>query len=71
MLIVSDYGKLTAADHHISTDWALPADIKPTIDAYRTSAKQWFYEALIPTAYPYLIRGNVNNARTSTARSIT
>jgi hypothetical protein len=63
MLIVSDYGKLTAADHHISTDWALPADIKPTIDAYRTSAKQWFYEALIPTAYPYLIRSNVNNAR--------
>jgi len=22
MLIVSDYGKLTAADQHISTDWA-------------------------------------------------
>jgi hypothetical protein len=63
MLIVSDYGKLTAADQHISTDWAFPADIKPAIDAYRTSAKVWFYEALIPTAYPYLIRANVNNAR--------
>jgi hypothetical protein len=58
MMIVSDYGKLTASDRHISTDWALPADIKPAVDAYRTSAKQWFWEALIPTAYPYLIRAN-------------
>jgi hypothetical protein len=63
MMIVSDYGKLTASDGHISTDWALPADIKPAVDAYRASAKQWFWEALIPTAYPYLIRANnANNA---------
>jgi len=63
MMIVSDYGKLTAADSHIDTDWALPADIKPTVDAFRTSSKQWFYEALIPTAFPYLIRANSNQAR--------
>jgi hypothetical protein len=62
-MIVSDYGKLTAADGHIDTDWALPDDIKPTVDAFRTSSKQWFYEALIPTAFPYLIRANSNQAR--------
>jgi hypothetical protein len=65
MLIVSDYGKLTAADRHISTDWALPTDIKPAVDAYRASSKQWFYEALIPTAFPYLIRAN--NATNATS----
>jgi hypothetical protein len=41
----------------------LPAEIQPTIDAYTTAAKQWFYEALIPTAYPYLMRLNAPNAR--------
>jgi hypothetical protein len=63
MMIVSDYGKLTSADHHISTDWALPNDVQASIDAYRLSAKQWFWEALIPTAFPYLIRAtNATNA---------
>jgi len=65
MMIVSDYGKLTESDGHISTDWALSAEINPAVDAYRTSAKQWFWEALIPTAYPYLIRANnATNATT-------
>lgn len=64
MMIVSDPGKLATANQHIISDWALPNDIQPAIDAYRTSAKQWFYEALIPTAFPYLIRAkNANNAR--------
>jgi hypothetical protein len=64
MMLVSDYGKLTASDQHVDTDWALPADIKAAVDAYRTSAKQWFYEALIPTEFPFLISAkNANNAR--------
>jgi hypothetical protein len=67
MMIVSDYGKLSSADQHVDSDWALPADISPAINAYRTAAKQWFYEGLIPTAFPYLIRSNnggvPNNAR--------
>jgi hypothetical protein len=63
MLLVSDYGKLSTAYQHIDSDWSLP---EPSVAAQilRTSAKQWFYEALIPTAYPYLIRANnANNAR--------
>jgi hypothetical protein len=33
------------------------------IEPIETASKQWFYEAMIPAAYPYLIRGNANNAR--------
>jgi hypothetical protein len=63
MLIVSDYGKLTATYPHIDSDWSAP-DASSADRVLSTGAKQWFYEALIPTAYPYLIRGSgVNNAR--------
>lgn len=61
MLIVSDYGKLTAANQHVDSDWS-PKSPDLTAEKLRTAAKQWFYEALVPTAYPYLIRANSNNA---------
>jgi hypothetical protein len=63
LLLVSDYGKLKSADGHVDSDWSLPTNPQTTVDALRTASRQWFYEALIPTAYPYLIRGNANNAR--------
>lgn len=65
LLLVSDYGKLMAADGHIDSDWSLPSptDDSKTVDKLRIASKQWFYEALVPVAYPYLIRGNANNAR--------
>ncbi|MBN9622185.1 MAG: hypothetical protein J0H06_04400, partial [Actinobacteria bacterium] len=63
MLLVSDYGKLSAADQHVDSDWALPQNPDVATNILRTASRQWFYEALIPTAYPYLIRGNGNNAR--------
>jgi hypothetical protein len=63
MLLVSDYGKLKSAAGHVDSDWSLPTNPQSTIDSLRTASRQWFYEALVPTAYPYLIRGNTSNAR--------
>ncbi|MBS1676008.1 MAG: hypothetical protein JST08_01360 [Actinobacteria bacterium] len=68
MLIVSDYGKLTATYPHIDSDWSAP-DAARADEALTTAAKQWFYEALIPTAYPYLLRATgVSNARSLECR---
>jgi hypothetical protein len=65
LLIVSDYGKLSAAKTHLNHDWSLPAKGQDpeTAEKLRNASKEWFYEALVPTAYPYLIRGNAVDAR--------
>lgn len=63
LLFVSDYGKLTSASAQIDGAWALPPSDASAINQLTTGSKQWFYTALVPTAYPYLIRGNANNAR--------
>ena len=72
LLILSDYGKLTAAFPHIDADWALPdpksAQVTSAQDRLRLASKQWFYEELVPVAYPYLIRGNAANARQMNCR---
>lgn len=61
MLIVSDSGKLKTASEKVDKEWAVsPGEM---IEPIETASKQWFYEALIPTAFPYLIRGNSTNAR--------
>lgn len=62
LLMVSDYGKLEAAYKHIDSDWTLPTGVDPS-DNLRLASKQWFWEALIPTAYPYLIRGVAPSAK--------
>jgi hypothetical protein len=63
MLITSDYGKLTTTYSHLDADWSPPTAAEAD-RALSIGAKQWFYEALIPTAYPYLIRASgVTNAR--------
>ncbi len=62
-LVVSDYGKLMAADSRIEGAWRIPRDDSATVSRLRSSARVWFYEALVPVAYPYLIRGNRLNAR--------
>jgi hypothetical protein len=61
-LIVSDSGKLKAAKEMIDSDWG-KVDPARMVEPLEDASKQWFYEALIPTAYPYLIRGNAGNAR--------
>jgi len=63
MLIVSDYGKLIASDKHVDSDWSLPSDPGTTAASLRIASQQWFYESLVPVAYPYLIRANGTNAR--------
>lgn len=67
MLIVSDYGKLAAAYRHIDSDWSL-GDSEVLSNNLRTAARQWYWEALMPTAYPYLLRGNGMNARSLDCR---
>jgi hypothetical protein len=62
MLLVSDYGKLTKTYSEIDSEWSAP-DPAQVNNTLTVAAKQWFYEALIPTAYPYLIRGDAGNAR--------
>ncbi len=64
-LIVSDHGKLMAAFDHVDDDWKLPTEAKyqEVFNKLISAAGQWSYEALVPVAYPYLIRGNATNAR--------
>ncbi|HVS98884.1 MAG TPA: hypothetical protein VHE08_00045 [Solirubrobacterales bacterium] len=69
MLIVSDHGKLMAAYRHVDSDWALPSP-EVADNTLRTASKQWFWEALIPTAFPYLIRADSDNARNLTCNDL-
>jgi hypothetical protein len=62
MLLVSDYGKLEASYRNIDSTWELP-EVSVMSDSLRKGAKQWYWEALIPTAYPYLIRSAAAEAR--------
>jgi len=63
LLIVSDSGKLESTYKHLDSDWSPPESARANV-ALTTASKQWFYEALIPTADPYLLRGNgASNAR--------
>jgi hypothetical protein len=63
MLITSDYGKLTTTFSHLDAAWSPPSTAEAD-RALSIGAQQWFYEALIPTAYPNLIRASgVTNAR--------
>lgn len=61
-IIVSDAGKLAEVDRKADAAWSLP-ETEATSDFLRTASRQWAYEALIPTAFPYLIRANGTNAR--------
>jgi hypothetical protein len=67
-ILVSDHGKLMAANEHINTNWHLPFDLIAASESLRTASNQWFYESLIPVAYPYLIRGDAANARSMDCR---
>ncbi len=63
-LYVSDYGKLMTAFKKVDSDWSLPQFPSESAATYRTATKQWFWEALVPAGYPYLLRATgANNAR--------
>lgn len=57
MIIASDHDKLMAASRGINGDWAVSGESATGSKMVRTAAQQWFYESLVPAAYPYLIRG--------------
>lgn len=62
-LIVSDYGKLMEVNGHVhDREWKLP-EPENALLPLQNASKQWFYEALVPVAYPYLIRAAAPNAR--------
>ena len=62
MLLVSDSGKLEASYKNVDSIWELP-EVSVMSDSLRKGAKQWYWEALIPTAYPYLIRSAAADAK--------
>lgn len=55
-LVISDWGKLKAADYKVDHDWALPPTSAQAIKDMRQAAGQTIAEALIPAAVPHLIR---------------
>ncbi|SNT35457.1 hypothetical protein [Rhodococcoides kyotonense] len=57
-IVVTDYGKLSAAAHAITTKvWALPSSATEERSKFGVAIKQWFAKKLLPVAYPWLIRG--------------
>ena len=57
-IIVSDYGKLTEVNRLLPTaQWKLPSDPKEALPGIRLAFQRQFAEALVPVAYPVLIRG--------------
>lgn len=62
LLLVSDYGKLEASYKDVDSSWELP-EVSVMSDSLRKGAKQWYWEALTPTAYPYLIRSAAPDAK--------
>ncbi|MBE7193274.1 MAG: hypothetical protein INR66_12420 [Gordonia polyisoprenivorans] len=56
-IVVTDPGKLAAAAEAIDSEqWALPDSSAEAVRGLELGAKRWFAEALLPTAYPWLIR---------------
>jgi hypothetical protein len=56
-IVVSDYGKLKAASNYIAGGWQLPSDPKEYVPTLQLSVKRWYAEALVPVAYPWMLRG--------------
>ncbi len=52
LLFVSDWGKMRAAAGKLDNDWKLPATMASASASLKLSAKRWFAESLVPTAFP-------------------
>ncbi len=58
MLIISDFGKMKAVDDKLANpQWRLPPDTGPAVATLSLAVKQSAAETLVPTVYPWLIRG--------------
>jgi hypothetical protein len=69
LLIVSDYGKLTAAAGKVDTDWKLPPSDAGVLASLRNATKAWYYQQILPVAYAMATVNGVNNARDYTCFS--
>ena len=69
-LIVSDYGKMKAAAAKVDTDWK-PPDPAVKEAALRTAVKAFYYQTLVPVAYPNLFRADKTVGPPNTAGEIT
>ncbi len=67
LLFVSDWGKLRAAAAKLDNDWRLPATMASASASLKLSAKRWFAQSLVPTAYPYLLRATPKPVGSGTA----
>jgi hypothetical protein len=56
-IVVTDYSKLRAASNYIAGSWKLPADPKEYVPPLQLVVKQWYAKALVPMAYPWMLRG--------------
>ncbi|MDI9917310.1 hypothetical protein [Rhodococcus sp. IEGM 1379] len=58
LLVLSDYGKLTATAARLpTTKWTLPNDTGPTIANLTLAAQRSAAEKLVPLVFPWLLRG--------------
>ena len=56
LLIVSDYGRLNAAAGKVNGAWKLPPDDTKASIGMRYAAQAWFYQTLLPLAYPNFLQ---------------
>ena len=58
-IVVSNYGKLTDMTNKIHDDpaWELP-NLAKVVDTIRKGSRQFFYQSLLPVAYPLAVRIN-------------
>jgi hypothetical protein len=56
LLIVSDYGRLNAAAGKVNGAWKLPPDDTKASIGMRYAAQAWFYQILLPLAYPNFLQ---------------
>ncbi len=71
MLVVSDYGKLTAVTDKLPTEkWRLPNDTGPALATMSLAVQQSAAEKLVPLVFPWLIRGTPGrSAQSMTCRT--
>jgi hypothetical protein len=66
VLVASDWGRLQVVKQHIDDhSWQSTTVDGATLNTLRLALKRWMAQALVPAAYPLLLRGNGNPASIS------
>jgi hypothetical protein len=61
LMLISDWGRMQKASQGIKNSWALPASSQKTLADMEIAGKRSAILALLPIAYPYLIKGTPPN----------